>query len=95
MDKYDKSISALKILVYGKVQGVFFRAWAKKQALKFFLVGWAKNLIDGSVEIFIEGKEENLEKFLFSCLKGSSNSEVKYLIIQPTDKKNLTNFDIL
>lgn len=88
-------INALKILVYGKVQGVFFRAWTKKQAQKLSLSGWAKNLLDGSVEIFVEGNKENLEKFLFLCLQGSPSATVNHLIVQVVEKRNLKSFEIL
>ncbi len=41
--------------VRGRVQGVFFRASTREQALRLQLAGWAKNLPDGSVEVLAVG----------------------------------------
>ncbi|MCX8163110.1 MAG: acylphosphatase [Candidatus Micrarchaeota archaeon] len=88
-------IQAIKILVFGKVQGVFFRAWAKEQAYSLFLVGWVKNLADGSVEIFVQGSKESLEKFLFSCLRGPTAAQVSKLVVEPLEPLGeLENFEI-
>jgi len=49
-----------KFIVGGKVQGVFFRASARDEALRLRLTGHAKNLVDGSVEILVCGEEPAL-----------------------------------
>ena len=49
-----------RFLVRGKVQGVFFRASTREQALKLGLRGYAKNLPDGRVEVLAEGDERAL-----------------------------------
>ncbi|CAN5609449.1 acylphosphatase [soil metagenome] len=41
--------------VHGSVQGVGFRWWTRSRALELGLVGWAKNLADGRVEVVVEG----------------------------------------
>ena len=46
---------AVRFLVSGKVQGVFFRASTREQALKLGLCGHAINLDDGRVEVVAEG----------------------------------------
>ena len=48
-------MSAARFVVSGKVQGVFFRASAREQALKLGLRGYAKNLSDGRVEVLAAG----------------------------------------
>ena len=48
-------------LVSGKVQGVFFRASTREQALKLGLRGHAKNLPDGRVEVLAEGDSSALD----------------------------------
>lgn len=52
---------ATRFLVGGKVQGVFFRASTREQALKLGLRGYAKNLADGRVEVLAEGDERSLD----------------------------------
>jgi acylphosphatase len=54
----------IEILVSGKVQGVFFRAFITKKARELGLCGFVSNLSDGKVKIIAQGKRENLEKLL-------------------------------
>ena len=49
-------MAAARFCITGKVQGVFFRASTRKQALRLGLRGYAKNLADGSVEVLAVGK---------------------------------------
>ncbi len=48
---------ARKARVYGKVQGVWFRASTRRRAEKLKLSGWAHNCPDGSVEVMMVGSE--------------------------------------
>ena len=48
----------------GRVQGVGFRYTVKEIAMGFDVTGWVKNLNDGTVELHINGEEEELEEFL-------------------------------
>lgn len=50
----------LRLVVIGRVQGVFFRAAARAQARSLDLRGYARNLADGTVEIVVEGRREAL-----------------------------------
>jgi acylphosphatase len=52
---------AARFLVTGRVQGVFFRASTREQALKLGLRGYAKNLPDGRVEVLAEGDQRALD----------------------------------
>ena len=54
-------MAAARFLVSGKVQGVFFRASTREQALKLGLRGYAKNLPDGRVEVLAEGEASALD----------------------------------
>lgn len=46
---------AARFLVSGRVQGVFFRASTRSEALRLNLSGYARNLPDGRVEVHAEG----------------------------------------
>jgi acylphosphatase len=50
------------IFVRGRVQGVGFRWWARARALELGLVGFARNLTDGRVEICAQGPIEAIER---------------------------------
>ena len=58
------------IRVFGRVQGVGFRAWAQRQAESLNISGWARNRSDGSVEIMAEGADKDMNFFLSLCKKG-------------------------
>jgi acylphosphatase len=53
---------ASRFWVSGKVQGVFFRASTREQALRLGLSGSARNLADGRVEVIAAGDDESLER---------------------------------
>ena len=48
--------------VHGQVQGVGFRWWTRSRALELGLAGYAKNLIDGRVEVVAEGDHGDVDK---------------------------------
>ena len=62
----------LHVIFNGEVQGVGFRATAKRLADQLQLTGYVKNLPDGSVELVAQGKKEMLEQLL-SALKQRFN----------------------
>jgi acylphosphatase len=66
----------LHILVFGDVQGVFFRAGAQAEARKLGLAGWVRNVPDGSVEIVAEGGRDALEHLLEWCGHGPAGAAV-------------------
>ena len=55
--------------VRGRVQGVGFRWWVRKNALELGLLGYAENLTDGRVKVVAEGAREGLAQLL-SRLEG-------------------------
>jgi acylphosphatase len=67
----------LKIRVTGKVQGVYFRDSARKEAENLGIEGFARNEPDGSVYIEAEGSDEALKKFLAWCHEGSRDAAVQ------------------
>lgn len=60
----------LHLKIFGDVQGVNFRWYARNKARELDIVGWVKNMLDGTVELAAEGEEENLKKFLEWCKIG-------------------------
>lgn len=70
------------IKVTGRVQGVFYRAHAEEKARQLKLTGYAKNLPDGSVEILIQGSEEEIKKFINWCQDGSPSATVDRVKVQ-------------
>jgi acylphosphatase len=54
-------MNAVRFLVSGKVQGVWFRASACEKALSLQLRGYARNLVDGRVEVVAQGQQAALD----------------------------------
>lgn len=62
--------------IIGKVQGVFYRASTRDQALALGLTGWVRNLPDGSVEVQASGPAHLLDQLEAWCKKGPANAKV-------------------
>jgi len=70
-------IKQAEIMVRGIVQGVNYRYNTKEIADKLGVVGWVKNMSDGSVKIIAQGEKEKIDEFLAWCKKGSDISKVE------------------
>ena len=83
-----------RIQVYGKVQGVFFRATSKTMADDLKLAGWVKNEADGTVLLEVEGPEALVEKMLDWCRQGPTFSRVDDVLDQKVALKDYKGFQI-
>ncbi len=66
----------VRLLIQGRVQGVFFRAYTKREAARLGLVGWVRNLPTGEVETVAEGEPKAIEQFIAWCRHGPLAAEV-------------------
>jgi len=85
---------AVKVLVSGQVQGVFFRAWTKGRAEELGVMGWIRNRLDGEVEGLLVGPEAAVDQLLELIWEGPSGAVVREVRIE--DAKGITpiGFDI-
>lgn len=67
----------LDATVYGRVQGVGFRWWVAGEAKPLSLVGFAKNLDDGSVQVLAQGSKRACETLLASLQSGDTAGHVE------------------
>ncbi len=65
------------LTVRGRVQGVFFRASAQREAKRLGLTGWVRNRPDGAVEMCVEGEEEELKEIIAWANRGPSAARVE------------------
>ena len=87
---------SLHATVYGKVQGVYFRAWVFDQAKSLGLTGWVRNLREGAVEVLAQGPDEALAALKERLPQGSPLSRVESVDARLTDHdKTYTEFEIL
>ena len=84
----------VRIFLSGRVQGVGFRAFIRKNARKFNVNGWAKNLNDGRVEAVFSGNKEDVDKLLELVKKGPRFAEVDNFEIKYIDNKEFDSFEI-
>ncbi len=66
----------VQCVVLGRVQGVFFRASAQREARRLGLTGWVRNRPDGSVELLAEGEDESLRDFIGWVQRGPGSARV-------------------
>lgn len=79
MSNGDYGTEALRCRVRGRVQGVFFRASTQRQARSLGVVGHARNLADGSVEVLAVGPPEALAELRSWLRVGPSAARVDAL----------------
>lgn len=70
------ALKRIHLVVRGRVQGVYFRASAQREARQLGLTGWVKNRNDGAVELVAEGEEDQVKDFLAWSQTGPSTARV-------------------
>lgn len=85
---------AKRIHVFGRVQGVFYRASTKEKADSLGIKGWVQNEPDGSVLIEAEAEEEIIERFVEWCRQGPMMARVDRLDDEPINLKHYTDFSV-
>ncbi len=70
----------VRLRLEGRVQGVWFRAWAAEEAVRRGLRGWVRNLRDGSVEAQLCGPGAEVDAMIEACRRGPPLARVERLI---------------
>ena len=83
------------LLIKGNVQGVFYRATAKKMADKFNLSGWIKNIKEGYVESTVTGSIDQLQQFINWCKTGPEKANVEAVNVTPNEEIIFSDFEII
>jgi len=73
-------VTALRVIVSGRVQGVGYRAWAVTEARKLGLKGWVRNRHDGTVEILLSGDENSMRRMVGACHSGPPFAKVDTVV---------------
>jgi acylphosphatase len=87
-------MSSARFRVSGKVQGVFFRASARNEALRLGLHGHARNLSDGSVEVIAEGSDAALQELEQWLRKGPPAARVDDVVRSRHDGDVQSGFSV-
>ncbi len=75
---------ARRIRVTGLVQGIGYRAWAVRTAEDLGIAGWARNRLDGSVEIVAVGEPGKIARFIDACRNGPRMARVDDIATEAT-----------
>lgn len=79
-------------LVSGRVQGVGYRMFVRKQATDLRLAGQVENLRDGRVEVVAEGERAELELLLVRMRVGPAHAEVSGIDVEWAEASGLKGF---
>ncbi len=85
---------AKHVVVTGRVQGVWFRAWTREQAQALGVSGWVRNRADGSVEAVLAGPEATVEALIAALHQGPPAAKVETVQVTDAEPPSETGFHI-
>ena len=87
-------MTAVRVRVTGRVQGVAFRYHARQEATRLGLVGWVRNEVDGSVELHLEGPRDVVDAMVAWCRQGPTAARVRDVAVRPATEVGAGTFDV-
>jgi acylphosphatase len=88
-------MKTVRLIIKGKVQGVYYRASAKNVADLLGIKGWVKNLPDNNVEITATAADDVLQKFIRWCKQGPPRAVVEEVNLEEFAPEEFSGFKIL
>ena len=86
---------SLRVVISGRVQGVWFRAWTEQQANRHRLDGWVRNCRDGTVEALFSGRAVDVKAMLDDCSEGPPEANVTNVESRPDQAPEAKGFKVL
>ena len=86
---------ARRVVVSGRVQGVFFRDSCREEAVAAGVAGWVRNRPGDEVEAWFEGDPEAVERVVAWCRDGPSSAHVRGVDVSNEDPTGETGFRVL
>ena len=83
-----------RVVVHGRVQGVFFRDSVRRLAEREGVAGWARNVPDGTVEAVFEGEPAAVERLVDFCRLGPPHASVERVEVAAEEPEGLGRFAI-
>jgi acylphosphatase len=83
-----------RVIVHGRVQGVFFRDSMRERARTHGVAGWACNRSDGAVEAVLEGPPDAVERVVRFAQTGPPSAEVTDVEVAEEEVEGLSGFQI-
>ena len=73
----------LRLLIFGRVQGVFFRDSMRREAQNLGISGWVRNRNDGTVEAAVHGETTAVDAIVRWAQRGPQHAQVVGVEIEP------------
>ncbi len=83
-----------RVIVHGRVQGVFFRDSARRLAQQHGVSGWVENRWDGTVEAVFEGEDDSVQRLVRFMQEGPRGAEVERIEVTEERVEGLNGFDV-
>jgi acylphosphatase len=83
-----------RVLISGRVQGVWFRESCREQAVALGVTGWVRNRSDGQVEAVLEGPGAAVDRVVEWCHEGPSRARVDRVEVQVEDPIGESGFHV-
>lgn len=87
-------MKAVRIVVGGRVQGVFYRVRARDEAQRLGVTGSCTNADDGTVRVVAEGEDAAVDAFTAWCRTGPSSADVRSVAVDEIAPAGRTGFVI-
>ncbi len=88
-------MKTVRVLISGRVQRVWFRAWTKQQATALGLDGWVRNCRDGDVEALFSGPDEAVDAMIAECGNGPPHARVSAVSTETDKSPQTPGFQVL
>lgn len=83
-----------RVVVHGRVQGVFFRDSLRRLAERNGVAGWARNTSEGTVEAVFEGDRDDVERLVSYAKSGPPDASVQEVDVSEEEPEGLSGFSI-
>jgi acylphosphatase len=83
-----------RVVVHGRVQGVFFRDSTRRHARQHRVAGWVANRPDGAVEAVFEGEADAVERLVAFSRKGPRGAQVESVDVREEEPEGLSGFAV-
>ena len=90
----DPPVLRRRVIVRGRVQGVFFRDETRREAERRGVAGWIRNEADGSVQAVFEGEMEGVDAIVRFCREGPGRAEVSEVEEHEEQPEGLGGFEV-
>jgi acylphosphatase len=84
---------SVRIRIRGRVQGVWYRAWTREEAVARGITGWVRNRSDGSVEALLMGPASVVDDMIAACRRGPELARVASVDIADDPGEALAGFE--